>query len=123
MWRWLFIGFLIAHGLIHIAVWATPKPEQQSSPFEATHSWLLGDQRSLAAALAYAAMGLFVIAGLGLLFHAGWWRPVTVVASGLSLALASLFFNPWLLMAIGLNAGLIAGIVWLSWPSQAMVGA
>lgn len=63
------------------------------------------------------------MAGLSLLVHAEWWRPLTVVASGVSLGLVALYFNPWLLIATGLNAGLIAGIAWLAWPTEAMVGA
>lgn len=44
MWRFLFIAFLIAHGGIHVAIWATPKPNDQEAPFDASHSWLLGNE-------------------------------------------------------------------------------
>jgi hypothetical protein len=39
MWRFVFIAFLIAHGGVHVAIWATPKPEDQKVPFDASHSW------------------------------------------------------------------------------------
>ncbi len=26
MWRFLFVSFLIAHGLVHLAIWLVPKP-------------------------------------------------------------------------------------------------
>jgi hypothetical protein len=34
MWRFLFIGLLIAHGLVHLAIWLMPKPPDQRAPFE-----------------------------------------------------------------------------------------
>ena len=37
MWRLLFIGFLIAHGLVHLAIWLSPKPKDQTVPFEGRH--------------------------------------------------------------------------------------
>jgi hypothetical protein len=48
MWRLLFIGFLIAHGLVHLAIWLMPKPPDQKAPFDPGHSWLLGDQKTVA---------------------------------------------------------------------------
>jgi hypothetical protein len=32
--------FLIAHGLVHLAVWL---PEPKDAPFDPGHSWLLGE--------------------------------------------------------------------------------
>jgi len=124
MWRIIFITFLAAHGFVHIAVWATPKPaDGKEPPFDAAHSWLLGDARSLAISLAVVSAALFVVAALGVFGHADWWRSVAVVAGGVSIGLITLFFNPWLLAGWGLSAGLIAGIVWFAWPSQTLVGA
>jgi len=75
MWRILFITFLAAHGFVHIAVWATPKPaDGKEPPFDAAHSWLLGDARSLAISLAVVSAALFVVAALGVFGHADWWR-------------------------------------------------
>ena len=44
MWRFIFIAFLIAHGLVHVAMWVfVPKPAPgKEAPFDASHSWLLG---------------------------------------------------------------------------------
>ena len=115
MWRILFITFLAAHGFVHIAVWATPKPaDGKEPPFDAAHSWLLGDARSLAISLAIVSAALFVVAALGVFGHADWWRSVAVVAGGVSIGLITLFFNPWLLAGWGLSAGLIASIVWFA---------
>jgi len=61
MWRVVFIVFLIAHGAVHLAMWAMPAPPD--APFDAAHSWLLGTQRGLALAWAIAAAALLVGAG------------------------------------------------------------
>jgi hypothetical protein len=124
MWRLLFVGFLIAHGLVHLAVWAMPKPKDQRAPFDPATSWLFGrDQRTLALTLAFGAAAVLVAAGLGLWVHADWWRPVAVTGLAISFLLMVVYFNPWFLFIEGVNAGLIAGILWFAWPSQTMVGA
>ena len=38
MLRWLLIGFLIAHGLVHVAIWV-PRYDPEKVPFDASHSW------------------------------------------------------------------------------------
>src|SRR5687768_8896549 len=103
MWRFLFIAFLIAHGGIHVAIWATPKPKDQDVPFDASRSWLVGNQRGLAMVLALAAAALLVAAGLGLWTHAEWWRPVAVIGLAVSFGLMILFFNPWFLFIQAVN--------------------
>lgn len=120
--RVAFGAFLFAHGLIHAAIWTAPKPKDQSGPFDPGHSWLLGDRRSVAAALALAAAVLFVASGVGVWASAGWWGPVTVVGSAVSLLLIALFFNAWLTLAVALDVGVIVGVVWLDWPSSAALG-
>jgi len=124
VWRAVFVAFLIVHGLIHMGIWLIPKPtDPQKAPFDPWHSWLAGDQRAIAQAIAVTAALLFLAAGVGLIAHAGWWRPATVAAASVSLVLMALYFHPWLILGIGLNAGLIAAILWLDWPSKALVGA
>lgn len=123
MWRFLFIGFLIAHGLVHLAIWLMPKPPDQKTPFDPDHSWLLGDKKSVAVVLAVAAAALLVAGGLGLWAHAGWWRSVAVIGLAASFGLMIVYLNPWYLFIEGVNAALIVGIVWLTWPSKTMVGA
>jgi hypothetical protein len=46
-----------------------------------------------------------------------------VAASGASVVLMTVFFNPWLIAGWRLSARLIAGILWFEWPSESMVGA
>lgn len=123
MWRFLFIGFLIAHGLVHLAIWLMPKPAEQKAPFDPDHSWLLGDQKTVAVLLAVTAAVLLVGAGLGLWGAADWWRGVAVVGLVTSFSLMVVYFTPWYLFIEGVNAALIVGIAWLTWPSKSMVGA
>ena len=125
MIRWALAGFLVAHGLVHIAVWGSSKAAQAQGT-NPSHSWILGDQHSLVIGLMVAAVSLFALAGFGLLFHAGWWGPMTVVAAGVSLLLVVLFpgaiLNAWVVAPVTINVGLIAGIVWFSWPTRAAFG-
>ena len=123
MWRVLFIAFLLLHAGIHVAIWATPASKDPKAPFDAGHSWLLGDQRALVLVLALVAAGFLVVAGIGLWAHAEWWRPAVVVGLAVSFGLMVLYFNPWFLFIEVVNAGLILGILWLDWPSKAMIDA
>ena len=124
MWRFIFIGFLIAHGLVHVAMWVlVPKPAPgKKAPFDASYSWLLGNQRALAATVAAATAVVLVAAGFGLWAHADWWRDVAVVGLAASFLLMVVYFTPWFIFIEGVNAALIGSILWLSWPSKAMVG-
>jgi sulfite exporter TauE/SafE len=121
--RFLFIGFLIAHGLVHLTVWLMPKPADGKAAFDVNHSWLLGNQRTVAVVLAISASALLVVGGLGLWAHANWWRSVAVIGLAASFGLMVLYFNSWYLFIESVNAGLIVGLVWLTWPTRAMVGA
>lgn len=122
MWRFVFIGFLLVHGLIHLGVWAAPSAQGRGAPFDPAHSWLLGDRRAVAVTLAVASAALFTAAGVALLAHAGVWRPLTVAGSVVSLVLLAGWFHPWLSLAVVLDAALLAGVVWLDWPPAAVVG-
>jgi len=122
MWRVLLIGFLIAHGLVHVAIW-TPRYDPEKAAFDASHSWLLGDQRTLARILAFSAAGILVLAGIALWAHGEWWRPTAVVGLSVSTVLLLLYFIAWYLPILSVNAALIVGIVWFDWPAASTVGA
>ncbi|HET9672195.1 MAG TPA: hypothetical protein VFQ40_05030 [Actinomycetota bacterium] len=123
MWRFLFISFLIAHGLVHVAIWLFPKPAEGKAPFDVSHSWLFGDVKPVAVVLAVLAAVLLVAGGLGLWAHAEWWRGVAAVGLAVSFGLMVLTFNPWYLFIEAVNAALLVGLLWMSWPSRPMVGA
>jgi hypothetical protein len=125
MWRFSFIAFLVAHGLVHLVMWVwVPKPEPGKEPqFDASHSWLLGSQKGVPATVALATAAILIVAGIGLWAQADWWRAAAVVGLAASFGLMVLYFHPWFLFIEGVNAALFVSIVWLSWPSRAMVGA
>jgi hypothetical protein len=84
---------------------------------------MAGDRKALAQALAVLAAALFLMAGAGLIGHLDWWRPLTVAGAAASLLLMAVYFHPWLSLGVGIKTALIAAIVWLDWPSRALVGA
>lgn len=109
MIRVLVGGFVVAHGLVTAAIWMSPA--KTGEPFRATHSWMLGDARSLAVTLALVAALGFALAGVGFIAHQGWWGLVGVGAGAVALVLMGLYFNPWLLAGIAISGGVLyAGI-------------
>jgi hypothetical protein len=109
MIRFLLGGFVVAHGLVTAAVWSAPAKGDE--PFRATHSWLLGDVRSLAVGLALVAAIGFVLAGIGFLSHQSWWGAFGIGAGAVALVLMALYFNPWLLAGIAISGGVLyAGV-------------
>jgi hypothetical protein len=131
VWRVLLGLFLVAHGLIHAAIWVTPKPtDPKAPPFDASRSWLLNalgvgesGARALRVVLALAATAGFAAAGLAVLFGAGWWRPLAVVSAAVSLVLMLVYFNSWLLLGVAIDVGIIAVLLVAGWPSKALVGS
>ena len=105
MIRILLAGLIIAHGLVTAAMWASPARE--GGPFRATHSWVLGEARPLAVALALVAALGFVLAGTGFLAHQPWWGVFGVGAGAVALVLMGLYFNPWLLAGIAISGGVL----------------
>jgi hypothetical protein len=97
--------FLIAHGLIHLAIWL-PKSDPKA-PFDAGHSPFAGNVRRLAATLAAAAAVVLAAGGLGLIAGASWWAPAAIAGAAISAVLLLLTFNKWWLIALGINAGII----------------
>jgi hypothetical protein len=107
---------------VQVAIWA-PKYDPAKAPFDASRSWLLGDQRGLAQVLAFAAAAALALADIVLWAHGGWWRPAVVVGLSVSTALLLLYFDASYLFILVVNIALIVGIVWIEWPSKATVGA
>lgn len=122
MVRLLLTGFLVAHGLVHVAIWA-PRYDPETAPFDPSRSWLLGDRRSLARLLAFAAALILVLAGVGLAVQGEWWRPTAVIGMSVSSALLLLYFNVWYLFILAVNTALIVGIALMDWPSKSTLGA
>jgi hypothetical protein len=97
--------FLVAHGLVHIAVWLAPA--RPDAPFDSHRSWLLGDARTLSRSLAVATSLLFVVAGILVLASAASGAGVAVGGAAASLVLVLLTFHPWFIAAIAINVAII----------------
>jgi hypothetical protein len=98
--------FLIAHGLVHVAIWV-PEP-QEGAPFNPRRSWLLGDAGGLTRTLALVACGLLVLAGVFLLngasdLDAG----LAIAGAAVSLVLVALTFHLWFVGAVAINIAII----------------
>ena len=93
--------FLVAHGLVHLAIWL-PAPKQDA-PFDPGYSWLFGAVRRPARALAVAAGALFALAGVLVLAGADAGAALAVAGAAVSLALVLLTFHPWLLGAVAID--------------------
>lgn len=103
--RWLAGAFLVAHGLVHLAIWL---PRAQNPPFDVNRSPFAGDVRVAALALAVAAAVLLVVGGAGLVAGTSWWAAVTVAGAAVSAALLLLTFSRWFLVGLAINAVIIA---------------
>jgi hypothetical protein len=112
MIRTLLGMFVIAHGLVTFEIWAAPVTEQ--APFNPSHSWLLGDTRTLAVALAVVAAIAFVVTGGGFLANQDWWALAAVAAGAVAVLLMALYFTPWL------SAGILISTVILYAGVQAL---
>ncbi len=113
MWKVIFIVFLIAHGIIHIADVATRK----------AHSGLFGGTKALSFALALTAAGVLIVSGVGLWMTADWWRVAAVAGMAMSMLWMILFFDVQNLPIMTVNIALIISITALSWPSVETIGA
>ena len=120
----LLAGLLVAHALIHIS-YVTPAPPRTAGgpewPFDLTRSWLVtglrmdaGVVRALGSALVAATTTLLVAAGLatvGWLIPSGWWPGLVVSGAGLSILTLGVFFHPWLILGIAIDAALLGAVL------------
>ncbi len=105
MVHWLFAGFLIAHGLVHVAIWLAPATDDV--PFDVRHSWLAGDLGRLGTVAGPVVGAAFVLAGIAFLTGAAWWPAALLVAAVASLAMLVLTFTPWWLLGLAINVALV----------------
>lgn len=112
MTRTLIGLFLVAHGLVTIAMWGPKYPavaEGQLQPPNPAHSWIFGDVRTFSLTFGViVGLGLMV-AGVGFLTDQQWWPQAAVISGVASMILFAVFFTPWWLAGIAISAGLIVG--------------
>ena len=127
---WLPAILLLAHGLIH-ASFISPRPPATAGgpewPFELSRSWLLSPlgldgeaSRAVGLLLLVVTVVAFSVAAAS---AAGIWaQPLFVPAVGAgataSLALLVLFFHPWLVLGIAIDAVLLWAAFVARWTPQ-----
>ena len=109
--------FLVAHGLVHLAIYAVPADPSKPAPFDPSRSWVLVGRgvdavtmRSASAALARVTAAAYAIAGAMLLLGAP-WEAAGAVAAGAGLSLKSLWFHPWLVLGVGIDLAVLAVVM------------
>lgn len=131
MLRWIFGGFFVLHGLVHLLYFAQSQRFFSLQPGMVwpdgawAFSRLLGEKTTrLLAGLAclLAALG-FVVSGVGVLAGQGWWRPVVVGAASFSALSFVLFWDGALrkladkgAIAILINVAILLAVLVLRWP-------
>jgi hypothetical protein len=114
--RFLVGVFLIARGLVHLAIWL-PKPSGDA-PFAVNRSAIFGDVRRIAMPLAVGSGVIFALAGVGVLLGGQDWGAAAAIAGALvSIALMALTFTPWWAAGLVINATIIA-LAWRALSNQ-----
>lgn len=136
MLKLLFAAFLVGHGLIH-ASYFTPVPPRTAGgrewPFEMGRSWLVtgvgldaGPVRLAGSLLIAVTVVAFVLAALstvGFGVPSGWWLPLVVIGSMASAAQLLLFFHPWLVLGLLIDAVLIWAAFAMRWTPFGAFGS
>lgn len=124
MTRFAVAAFLIAHGLIHVAIYATPKDPAKPAPFDPSRSWVLAaghvsatPMRSASVALGLAVAAAYAASGWAVAIDAAAWTGTAALAAALGIALKGLWFNPWLTLGIALDVAVLAAAT-AGWPAS-----
>jgi hypothetical protein len=127
---WLLAALLLGHGLVHLlfAVPATPGADGGNAwPFEMARSWAvtragleLGLVRVIGAVLisvTVAAFALAALATVGVIVPSGWWQPAIALGAIASVATLVLFFDPQLVLGLGIDIVLLWLVATRAWAS------
>lgn len=108
--RFLIAAFFVGHGLVHGIMFGLPFSAQASAdlPYNPSHSWLIGDTRSLGFGIALVVTVAFVVAAAAYVAGASWWPGATMAAAALSLVLLALYFTRWWTVGILISVALAA---------------
>lgn len=96
--------FLIVHALITLAVWVAPL--LPDAPFNPAHSWLVGDSRHIAMPTSIVLAAALAATGIGMILGQPWWAPLGLASGITAAAFVVVYFNPWLSLAIAINAAI-----------------
>lgn len=124
MVRFLVATYLVAHGLVHVAIYVAPPDPSKPQPFDPHRSWALAHAQAPAAAtrgssvlLAWMTAAAFTLTALAVGLGAGWWPAAAVLAAALGLVFKALWFHPWLTVGVALDVAAI-GAVATQWPAS-----
>lgn len=130
-WRLILALVLVAHGIGHVLFLAPCLGFTQWG--QSAHSWLLtrivGDvpTRAIGGLLWLVVIVGLMAAGVGLLGQQSWWRTLAVGSAGVSLLALILFAGGIgtqpLLSAALMDIAILVALLWVQWPSAALVGA
>jgi hypothetical protein len=125
--RWLLAALLIGHGVVHI-MFAVPAPAAEAGPdwpFDMARSWVvtgagldLNVIRVVGVVLVAIIVGGFALAALstvGIVVPSGWWQATVAVSAVASAVLLVLFFEPQLVLGLGIDAALLAVVATRTW--------
>jgi len=128
MGRWLLAAVLIGHGIVHVvfAVYSPAATEGGAEwPFDMAKSWAVtgaGLDVSMVRAVglgltAVIAVGfaLAALSTVGLIVPSGWWPAAVGVSAVASAVFLLLFFNPQLVLGLGIDAVLLWVVVTRAW--------
>jgi hypothetical protein len=117
------VAFLLAHAFVHVAVWAMPKPEGATQPFDPTRSWALtaahvatAPARTASVAVAWTVAVLYGTAGLALSFDLAAWSALAPAGAIAGLLLKALWFNAWLIFGAALDLAVLVAVA-EQWPA------
>ncbi len=114
--RILIAGALFVHGVGHtLGIWK-PASASLTMRYAAGVVWVV-----IALGFIASAMSFY-----GVIFPAGWWRPVAIVFAIISLVALVLIGRSWpafnLIGAFGLNLVILGALLWKHWPPVEMFG-
>ncbi len=133
-------GVLLLHGLGHggalgALAWIRYRPGTPTGAWHAARSWLVPSlpadtATTLASVFWIASLVGFVIAVMsfcGVVIPGSVWRPLGVASALVSIAGITCFFGTWpmfnTLAALGVNVAVLVAVLWLRWPSAAVLGS
>jgi hypothetical protein len=107
-------ALLLVHGFAH---WYVTSGWQAGVP---ASSWLIGAGRSaegLATGLWVASLLAFIVAGVAVVAHHAWRRPLLIAAAGVSLLTLAMFWQPNLVLGALVDAALLVLLLRAPWPT------
>ena len=130
---------LLLHGLGHggavgALAWIRLRPGTSTGDWLAARSWLVPSlsadtATTLAGAFWIVSLVGFLIAAMsfwGVVIPGSVWRPLAVASALLSIAGITCFFGTWpmfnTLAALAVNVAVLGAVLWLRWPSDALLG-